>query len=260
MPTETAYLVFDTESVPDGQLIAAVKYPGEGLTPDAAIDRYRDEIKELSWNNSDFIPHTFQIPVSVCVIRVANDHSLSAFTCLDAPHFRTPELVRGFWRGIDHYKRARLVTFNGRGFDLPMLELAAFRQGLPLGRYLAQSRHRYQGGVDLQEFFTNYGASRFPGGLNLAAKSLGLPGKMDTHGHEVLQLYRDGKLQQINDYCLCDTLDTYFVFLRTRVLTEDITIGEERELIARARTLLMEKADEQPVIAKYFETWDALKS
>ena len=96
---------------------------------------------------------------------------------------------------------------------------------------------------------TNFGACRMAGGLDLLAKLLGKPGKMEVSGEQVYEMHRDGKLQEINDYCLCDTLDTYFVFLRTRVMTEDLTIGEERELIAKARALLMEKAGEQPVIA-----------
>ena len=48
-------------------------------------------------------------------------------------------------------------------------------------------------------------------------------------------MYHEGKLQEINDYCLCDTLDTYFVFLRTRVLTGDINPDQEEELRSKAR-------------------------
>lgn len=253
---DPAFLIVDCESVPDGSLVAAVKYPGESLTPDAATDRYRDEQREQSWSGSDFIPHTFQIPVAVCVVRVRKDYSFEAFTCLDAPQFRPEEIVRQFWKGYDHYKHAKLVTFNGRGFDVPLLELAAFRHGIPLGNHIQRTRHRYQGGLDLQEFFTNFGASRFAGGLNLAAKLLGLPGKMDFKGDEVLTLHREGRLQEINDYCLCDTLDTYFVFLRTRVITEEITLAEERSLIEKAKSYLLAKAEEYPVIRRYFECWN----
>jgi 3'-5' exonuclease len=258
MNVDAAYLIVDTESVPDGQLVAAVKYSGEGLTPEAAVDRYRAELLEKT--QSDFIPQTFQIPVAVCVIRVAKDFSYQAHTCLDAPQYRPAEIVRQFWKGYDHYANAKLVTFNGRGFDVPLLELAAFRHGLPIAGHFERTRKRYYGGFDLQEFFTNFGASRFHGGLNLAAKILGLPGKMDVKGHEVLQLHREGRLQEINDYCLCDTLDTYFVFLRTRVMSEDITLIQESELIRSAREALLGKAGEQAVIRKYFDAWDAAKS
>ena len=68
----TAFLVVDTESVPDGRLLAAVKYPGENLSPEQAIEKARDEARETNWGGSDFLPVTFQIPVGVCVLRVVS--------------------------------------------------------------------------------------------------------------------------------------------------------------------------------------------
>src|SRR5437588_1680018 len=121
----TRYLVLDTESVPDGRLLAKVKYPGENLPPEEAIQRAQAEARELSRDGSDFLPVTFHFPVAVCVLRVAADFTLQALTCLDAPEYRPAEIVRKFWLGSARY-RAKLVTFNGRGFDLPLLELAAF--------------------------------------------------------------------------------------------------------------------------------------
>ena len=53
------------------------------------------------------------------------------------------------------------------------------------------------------------------GGLNLVANLLGKPGKMDVQGDMVQDMYNAGRLADINDYCRCDVLDTYFVFLRT---------------------------------------------
>src|SRR5262245_51998421 len=102
MPADAAYLVIDTESVPDGALVAAVKYPGEKLTPDKAVDRYREELLET--NKSDFVPQTFQVPVAVCVVRVGADFEIQHVACLDAPQFRPVEIVRQFWKGHDHYK------------------------------------------------------------------------------------------------------------------------------------------------------------
>src|SRR5262245_60335697 len=98
---KTRYLVVDTESVPDGRLIADVKYPGERLSPEEAIARAQSEARESSFNGSDFLPVTFQLPVAVCVIRVGSDFSLQAFKCLDSPHFRPDEVVKQFWRGVE---------------------------------------------------------------------------------------------------------------------------------------------------------------
>jgi hypothetical protein len=140
---QTGFLIFDTESVPDGGLLHRVKYPQEILTPEQAIERAQAEAREQSQTGSDFLPVTFQVPVAVCVLRVATDYSLQGLACLDAPHFRTAEIVRQFWRGVGHYKGAKLVTFNGRGFDLPLLELAAFDHGCSARDYFYTSRNRF---------------------------------------------------------------------------------------------------------------------
>src|SRR5262245_60898568 len=73
---QTGFLVFDTESVPDGELIARVKYPREGLPAQEAVARAQAEAREQSPTGSDFLPVTFQVPVAVCVVRVASDFTL----------------------------------------------------------------------------------------------------------------------------------------------------------------------------------------
>ena len=67
----TARLIFDIESAADGDLIAKIRYSGEKLTPTEAVERYRAEL--LEHNGKDFIPYTFQLPVSLVVATVADD-------------------------------------------------------------------------------------------------------------------------------------------------------------------------------------------
>jgi predicted PolB exonuclease-like 3'-5' exonuclease len=157
------------------------------------------------------------------------------------------------------------VTFNGRTFDVPLLELAAFRYGISMpgwydtagGRPYQQPRNRFNTAshLDLLDLLTNFGASRFAGGLNLTANLLGKPGKMDIEGHMVQDLYNDGQLARINDYCRCDVLDTYFVFLRTRVLTGRMSIEREQEMVAQTKQWLQEKAEWVPAYQLYLEKW-----
>lgn len=154
------------------------------------------------------------------------------------------------------YERAKIVTFNGRGFDMPMLELAAFRYGLTLREYCQRSRARFQGNqLDLLDWITNFGACRLMGGLNLLAKMLGKPGKMEMAGDQVYGMYREGKLQEINDYCMFDTLDTYFVFLRTRIMTGDLTLDQELEIVGHAREFLQSKMNDLPALTQYLRNW-----
>ena len=186
------YLVFDTESVADGALVSRLRYAPEALSPDAAVARYRAELQEKF--QSDFIPYTFQVPAAVVVAKVAADYRLLDVVALDEPEFRPHVMTERFWRGWERYGRPTLVSFNGRGFDLPLLELAAFRYGVsvpgwftPNLRSFEQPRNRYnsEAHLDLHDLLTNFGACRFTGGLNLAANLLGKPGKMEVQGHMV---------------------------------------------------------------------------
>ncbi len=258
-PADTAYIVFDVESIVDGALLSRVQYPGEGLSPQEAIERQKEE--RIEKTGSDFIPVTFHVPVSIAVARVSRSFELLDLLALDAPDYDPREMVRLFWKGIEVYRKASLVDFNGRGFDLPLLSLSAFRFGISCSTYFKDPDkfgHRYRftsKHIDLQEWMTEYGAFRLVGGLNLCAKMLGKPGKMEVSGGMVDELYAEGKIQEINDYCLNDVLDTYFIFLRTRVLTGEISLEQEQDLVLKTKEWIEERSQVQPALAEYLENF-----
>jgi predicted PolB exonuclease-like 3'-5' exonuclease len=254
------YLVFDIESVPDGELIKKVRYPREEISTAEAIAKYQAELLESSDGVSNFIPVTFQYPVSLCIAKVAEDFSLKEIVSLDDPEFRASEIARKFWFGCETlYKNASLVTFNGRGFDIPLMELMAYRYGITAKRHFTDKfGTRFRHGtkhIDLQEFLSNYTAIRMNGGLNLLAKVLGKPGKMETKGSEVYELYCEGKFAQINDYCSHDVLDTYFVFLRTRVMLGELELEKEQDLVKKTKEYLEENAEARPAFRTYLDNW-----
>ena len=260
--TDVRYLVFDVESVADPELVAKLRYPGEQVEPVQAVRRYRDELMEKY--ESDFIPYTFHLPISVAAAKLASDYHLIDLVVLDEPQFRPHVITDYFWRGWERYRRPTLVSFNGRTFDIPLLELTAFRYGLSVpgwfqlgGKSFEQPRNRFnqRSHIDLQELLTNFGSTRFTGGLNLAANLLGKPGKMDTQGNMVQDMFDAGKLAEINDYCRCDVLDTYFVFLRTRVLVGQLSLEEEQAIVARTKTWLQEQSETTPIYGLYLERW-----
>ena len=262
MAADIHYLVFDIESVADGELVAKLRHPGESVEPAEAIRQYREQL--LAKYESDFIPYTYQIPVSVAVGKVSGDFRLVDVVVLDEPEFRPHVITENFWRGWEAYGRPTLVSFNGRGFDIPLLELAAFRYGLQLpgwfqtnARSFDQPRYRYntKAHLDLCELLTNHGSTRFNGGLNLAANLLGKPGKMDVQGNMVQDMYDAGQLAEINDYCRCDVLDTYFVFLRSQVILGRLTLEAEQQVISETKQWLTEKADEVAAYQVYLEHW-----
>ena len=263
MSDDVRYFVFDVESVADPQLVAKLRYPGEDIASNEAVARYRGELIEK--HGSDFIPYTFQVPVSVAIAKVADDFGLLDLVVLDEPQFRPHVITEYFWRGWEKYGQPTLVTFNGRSFDIPLLELAAFRFGVSVPGWFragaarggGQPRNRYntQAHLDLCELLTNFGSSRFVGGLNLAAHLLGKPGKMEVAGYMVQDLYDAGKLEEINAYCRCDVLDTYFIFLRTRVLVGELTLANEQKLVAQTRDWIKERSQRDSACRLYLEHW-----
>ena len=193
----TRYLVFDIESIADGELVATglsrAKTDGQG-----AVTKYRQEL--MAKYENDFVPYTYHLPISIAVAKVDAEFRLIDLAVLDEAEAR-PHVVTENFCAVEKHGRPTLVSFNGRTFDLPLLELAAFRYGLSVpgwfnltAKSFEQARNRYnlEAHIDLQELLTNFGSTRFTGGLNLAANLLGKPGKMDVEGHMVQDLFDAG--------------------------------------------------------------------
>lgn len=259
---EVRYLLFDVESVADGDLIAKTRYPSKQLSAAEAITQFRQEL--LLTSGRDFIPYTFHFPIAVVVAKLRADFSLAEIVSLDQPLHRPHVITKHFWTGWEAYEQPTWVTFNGRTFDLPLMEHAAFRYGVAVPKWFNlmdrtydQRRNRYNlaSHIDVQELLTNYGATWFRGGLNLAATLLGKPGKMDVQGDMVYDMYLQGKVAEINEYCRCDVLDTYFVFLRTMVLTGKLSLEQEHDRVMNAKEMLEQQQGNHPAYAQYLKQW-----
>jgi predicted PolB exonuclease-like 3'-5' exonuclease len=257
------YLLFDVESIADGQMIARTKYPGKGMDSEQAIAMFRQEL--LDESGKDFIPFTYHLPVALVIAKIRDDFSLAEIVSLDEPAHRPEQITKAFWLGWERYAHPTWVTFNGRSFDLPLMELSAYRFGISVpawfniyDRTYSQNRNRYnlESHLDLHEILTNFGSTWFRGGLNLAAALVNKPGKIDVQGDMVLELHRQGKLHEISEYCRCDVLDTYFVFLRLQVLMGRISSEIEAELVAQVRRMLERDADKHLGYRAYLQAWD----
>jgi hypothetical protein len=114
-----------------------------------------------------------------------------------------------------------LVTWNGRGFDLPVLMLRSLRYGVSAPWYYRKPGYRYRystdGHLDLCDVLSDHGATRMTS-LHGAARLIGLPGKDGVDGSQVEALYRTGQIEALRGYCLSDVAQTAFLFLRYRLL------------------------------------------
>ena len=117
------YLIFDIETRVDKDLVKKTFDPQDTLTVDQAYDKARDTLLERSNQQSDFFPIPFHIPIAIATLQADEHYRIRSLGCLGADRFSEPEMVARFWQIFDGVQT--LVTFNGRGFDLPVLETRA---------------------------------------------------------------------------------------------------------------------------------------
>jgi predicted PolB exonuclease-like 3'-5' exonuclease len=216
------FAIFDIETRIDKALIQSVMYPHEDVTEEEAYQRFRQQISEERNNRSDFLPIAFHIPISIVVGNVTGDHVLTAVEVLCAQDYSEEGIVCEFWRRVEIFP-GTLVSFNGRAFDLPVLEMQALRYGCQAPRYFNEKyghRYRYseERHYDLFDFLSNVGVHRIRGGFNLLARLIGLPGKTWVDGSMIQGLWEAGQLRLIHAYCRQDVIQTYGLFLRIELM------------------------------------------
>jgi len=212
-------LVFDIETVPDVDF--GRRYLGlDGLADEDVAQAMFALRRERAGN--DFLPlHQHRVVAISCAMRSRDGFKLWS---LGDENSGEAELVARFFDGIERFS-PDLVSWNGSGFDLPVLNYRALRHGIAAPRYwetgdsdrdfrynnyLSRFHWRH---IDLMDVLAGYqlrGAAR----LDEAAVLLGLPGKLGLSGARVWDEWRAGRLAAIRDYCETDVLNTWLVFLR----------------------------------------------
>ena len=213
------YLVFDIETVPDVALGRKL-LPLDGLADKEVAKAMA--FKQMQKAGTEFLPlHQHKI-VAISVVLRINDQ-LKVWS-LGTEESTEADLIKRFFDGIDQYT-PELVSWNGGGFDLPVLHYRALLHKIQAARY-------WELGDEDREFRYNNYLSRFHwrhvdvmdvlagfqprarAGLDAIAVMLGFPGNMGLKGDQVWPYYIDGKIGEIRNYCETDVLNTYLVFLR----------------------------------------------
>lgn len=234
------YTILDIETRIDKPLVRQVYYPDADISDEEAYTQVQQQLRQEQ--GRDFFPLSFHIPISIAVGQVNEGRVLTTVETLGGENADEETLARTFWQRLDRF-RGTLVSFNGRAFDLPVLELQALKYGCPAPRYFSgKARHRFieEGHYDLYDFVTNYGAQRLRGGLNLLAKMIGLPGKVGIDGSMVQQYWEDGRLVEIHRYCRHDVIQTYFVFLRIELIRGRLTQEQYERVLEQSAAFRQE--------------------
>ncbi len=247
--------IFDCETIPDIDLIEQtfdVTGDSDLSIIKAAQEQYAGE------KNTTFLPIPYHRLVALSAV-IADEFG-RFIKVGDFGEGRDDEesIIRHFFRFIED-KNPKIVSFNGRGFDMPMLLLRAMKYNISFPAWFDQSnpmlnktkwenyRQRFAENfhMDLLDSIGSFGAVR-----NLKLDTLctmaGIPGKYDVSGDQVLDLYYDEKLDLIKEYCQSDVLNTYWLYLKYELLRGQLTLEDYYSFLESMRDKLPKRGYHEP--------------
>ncbi len=246
--------VFDCETIPDTELIKKEYSFNEDL------DELNLSLKAMSLqeakNGSTFLPVPYHKVVAISAVIADDFGNFKKVNSIDGENEK--EMIENFLNFIDRHN-PKLISFNGRGFDIPMLFIRALKYNLSCPAYFEQdnqmlnktkwenyrSRYSEQFHIDLLEVFGHYGAVRNLK-LDTICTMAGVPGKFDVSGDMVLELYYKGEIKKIKEYCESDVLNTYILFLKYEILKGNLTQEDYK-------AILLQMSDKMPKEKSYSE-------
>ncbi len=229
-------LAFDIETIPD---VAGLRRLHE---LDATLSD--EEVAELAFQHrrathgNDFLPlHLQRVVVISCALRAGKDFHVWS---LAEPEQGEGEIIQRFFDGVEKFT-PQIVSWNGGGFDLPVLHYRGLIHGVVAPRYwdlgdgdYADSREfkwnnyisRYHSRhLDLMDLLAMY-QPRASVRLDELAKLIGFPGKLGMDGGKVWQAWLAGGMSEVRDYCETDVLNTYLLAVRFRLLRGELSRAE----------------------------------
>jgi predicted PolB exonuclease-like 3'-5' exonuclease len=256
----TPLLVFDIETVPDVAGIRRVHAPPSPMSDEELMAWYGHQRREST--GRDFAPHALQKIVAIgCALRESDRFKIASVGEVADPE---PVLIRRFFEILDAYT-PQLVSWNGSGFDLPVLHYRAMIHGVTAARYwdwgdedkdfkfnnyLSRYHTRH---IDLMEVLALY-QPRVYAGLDTMARLCGFPGKLGMDGSEVAAAVAAGRLAEVRNYCETDVFNTYLLYHRFRLMRGEIDAGGYATELSVARERIA--ASGAPHWRAYLAAWD----
>jgi len=217
-------LVFDIETIPDVTGLRRLGASPDTLTDaevaQAAFERRREK------TGSDFLPlHLHRVVAIGCLFR---DEASVRVRCLGAPGDDEARLIGDFFRTIEKHTPT-LVSWNGSGFDLPVLHYRSLVHGVQAPRYwdmgdddrdfrfnnyISRYHSRHTDLMDLLALYNGRAAAP----LDDLARLCGFPGKLGMDGSQVWPAWREGRIAEIRDYCETDVANTWLMYCRFQLL------------------------------------------
>jgi len=256
-------LVFDIETVPDVE--TGRQFYGLESIDDENVAKAMAALRREQTGDSDFLRHHLHRVIVISAALRSGD-SLRVWSLGDVGASEG-EIIQRFFDGIEKYTPT-LVSWNGSGFDLPVLHYRALKHGIAAPRYwetgaedqsfrwnnyLSRFHERH---TDLMDVLSGY-QPRAAARLDDIARLIGLPGKLGMDGAAVWPNFLAGRLEAIRDYCEIDVVNTYLVYLRYELMRGNLDRqAYERELTLTRETLA---AADKPHFREYLAEWTATK-
>ena len=253
-------LVFDIETVPDISGLRRLHNIDAGVN-DEQVAAMAFQRRRQQTNGSDFLQlHLHRVVAISCALR---DRDSFRVWSLGEPKDNEGELIQRFFDGIEKYT-PQIVSWNGGGFDLPVLHYRGMLHGVRAARYWDQGEDdrdfkwnnyisRYHARhLDLMDLLAMY-QPRGAAPLDEISQLLGFPGKIGIGGAQVWQAWQDGKIAEIRSYCEADVANTYLVYLRFQLMRGVLLQDKYQQEVALVRATL-EKSPE-PHWREFLQLW-----
>ena len=251
---------FDIETVPDVETGRRL-YGLDGLS-DEDVGKAM-AFKRLQQAGTEFLPlHLHRVVAISVALRSGDEFKVWSLGDEDAPE---SELIERFYHGIDRYAPT-LVSWNGGGFDLPVLHYRALLHGIQARQYWEMgdedrdyrynnylSRYHWRH-IDLMDVLAGF-QPRASAKLDEIAVMLGFPGKLGMSGDKVWGAYLRGEIAGIRHYCETDVINTFLVYLRFELMRGNIDPAALKRELALVRAYL--EASKLPHMQEYLAAWPA---
>ena len=253
-------LVFDIETIPDIDSARRL-YNLEGLDDKDVAEVMFSQRRQATGGNTEFLQHYLHKVVAISVVlRTTDKISVWSLGDMDSDE---KDIVQRFFEGIEKYS-PMLVSWNGGGFDLPVLHYRAMLHGLSAPRYwetgdndqsfrwnnyISRYHDRH---TDLMDIIAMYNP-RANAPLNDVASMLGFPGKMGMSGDRVWDTFLAGDIESIRNYCETDVLNTYLVFLRYELMRGRKTEKQVESEYKKLRETL--QAENKSHFQQFLDAW-----
>ncbi len=253
-------LVFDIETIPDTELGKRL-YGLEGLSDDD-IAKAMTTRQIQKTGGSDFLPPHQHRVIAISVLYQREGRPIKLWS-LGTEESNEKDLVHRFFDGIAKMTPT-LVSWNGTGFDLPVLHYRSLLHGVDAARYWERGERdqqfRYSNylsrfhwrHIDLMDVLSGYNL-RGAAPLDQISVMIGLPGKMGMEGKLVWKTYLEGNLPAIRNYCETDVLNTYLVFLRWKLISGGMSAKSHASACADVRAMLSNSGQEH--LLEYLKAW-----